>query len=97
MRKLRHRERVKEEIDKMVADGEAFRAEDKKRVEQIEARNELELTIHDIKAKRGFKDAPETSMKVMEEIEAWMEAEPEASTTLLKGKNEQIKRAFYHR
>jgi heat shock 70kDa protein 1/2/6/8 len=88
---------TQEEIDKMVADGEAFRKEDKKRVQCIEARNELEHTIYDIKAKRGYKDAPESSMKIMTDTEAWMEANPEANMVLLNGKTEEIKRAFYHR
>ena len=81
----------------MVADGEAFRKEDKKRVQCIEARNDLEHTIYDIKAKRGYKDAPESSMKIMTDTEAWMEANPEANMVLLNGKTEEIKRAFYHR
>ncbi len=78
-----------EEIDKAVKDAEAHSAEDKKRKEEIEARNNAESLVYNCQ-----KTIDELGDKISSEEKSKAEAEIENVNKALEGKNvEEIKKA----
>ena len=78
-----------EEIDKAVKDAEAHSAEDKKRKEEIEARNNAESLVYNCQ-----KTLEELGDKISSEEKSKAEAEIDSVNKALEGKNvEEIKKA----
>ena len=87
----------KEEVEKAVKDAEAYAAEDKKRREEVETRNEADQAVYQCeKALEEFGDkvdeADKTSVK--ENIEALKEALKGEDTEAIKAKKEELMKAF---
>ena len=88
----------KEDIDKAVKEAEAFAAEDKKRKEEVDARNEADSMVYQIeKSMKEFGDkvTDEDKSKVEPKIEALKEALKGTDTEAIKSAKEELQNAFY--
>lgn len=88
----------KEDIDKAVKDAEAFAAEDKKRKEEVDVRNnadqmifQCEKTLNDAGDKISAEDKASVEPKINELKEALKGTDIEA----IKAKQEELQKAFY--
>ena len=88
----------KEDIDKAVKDAEMFAEEDKKRREEIDARNaadnmvfQCEKTLTDL----GDKVSADEKAKVQSKIDALKEALKGTNTDEIKSKQEDLQKDFY--
>ena len=88
----------KEDIDKAVKEAEAFAAEDKKRKEEVDLRNEADSMVYQIeKSMKDFGDkvTAEDKGKVEPKIEALKEALKGNDIEAVKAKKEELQNAFY--
>lgn len=88
----------KEDIDKAVKEAEAFAAEDKKRKEEVDARNEADSMVYQIeKSMKDFGDkvTDEDKAKVEPKLEALKEALKGTDTEAIKKCKEELQNAFY--
>merc|ERR1719335_161109 len=92
----------KEDIEKMVSDGEKFKAEDEAMANKIQARNGLENycfqmknTLNDEKLKEHFTD---DDKKVIEDTSAeglqWLEGNGDADADAINGKQKELEAKF---
>jgi len=84
---------TQEQIDQMVADAEEFKADDQRRVELIEAKNELDQIVYDVKSRGGFAD--EEALQTLRDVQAWMEDNADASLESVRAKRDEVRRVFY--
>jgi len=84
---------TQEQIDQMVADAEEFKADDQRRVELIEAKNELDQIVYDVKSRGGFAD--EEALQTLRDVQAWMEDNADASLEAVRAKRDEVRRVFY--
>ena len=82
-----------EEIDQMIADAEEFKADDQRKVELIEAKNELDQIVYDAKSRGGFAD--EEALQTLRDVQAWMEDNADASLEAVRAKRDEVRRVFY--
>lgn len=88
----------KEDIDKAVREAEAFAAEDKKRKEDVDARNEADSMVYQIKKSMGeFGDkvSADDKAKVEPKISALEEALKGTDIEAIKKAKEELQTAFY--
>ena len=88
----------KEDIDKAVKEAEAFAAEDKKRKEEVDLRNEADSMVYQIeKSMKDFGDkvTEEDKAKVEPKLEALKEALKGTDIEAVKAKKEELQNAFY--
>ena len=88
----------KEDIDKAVREAEAFAAEDKKRKEDVDARNEADSMVYQIKKSMGeFGDkvSADDKDKVEPKITALEEALKGTDIEAIKKAKEELQTAFY--
>ena len=88
----------KEDIDKAVKEAEAFAAEDKKRKEDVDARNEADSMVYQVeKSMKDFGDkvTEDDKSKVEPKIEALKEALKGTDIEAIKAKKEELQNAFY--
>ena len=92
----------KEDIEKMVADAEKFKAEDDKQKERIAAKNGLESycfnmksTIEDEKLKDKIaENDKKTIMDKCNEVIAWLDANQTAEEDEYKDKQKEVRKKF---
>ena len=88
----------KEDIDKAVKEAEAYAAEDKKRKEDVDARNEADSMVYQIKKSMtdfGDKVSAEDKEKVEPKITALEEALKGTDIEAIKKAKEELQTAFY--
>ena len=88
----------KEDIDKAVREAEAYAAEDKKRKEDVDARNEADSMVYQIKKSMndfGDKVSADDKAKVEPKITALEEALKGTDTEAVKKAKEELQTAFY--
>ncbi len=88
----------KDDIDKAVKEAEAFAAEDKKRKEEVDARNEADSMVYQIeKSMKDFGDkvTDEDKSKVEPKLEALKEALKGTDVEAIKKAKEELQNAFY--
>ena len=88
----------KDDIDKAVKEAEAFAAEDKKRKEDVDARNEADSMVYQVeKSMKEFGDkvTDDDKSKVEPKIEALKEALKGTDIEAIKAKKEELQNAFY--
>ena len=88
----------KEDIDKAVREAEAYAAEDKKRKEDVDARNEADSMVYQIKKSMndfGDKVSVDDKAKVEPKITALEEALKGTDTEAVKKAKEELQTAFY--
>ena len=88
----------KEDIDKAVKEAEAFAAEDKKRKEDVDARNEADSMVYQIKKSMtdfGDKVSADDKAKVEPKITALEEALKGTDIEAIKKAKEELQTAFY--
>ena len=88
----------KEDIDKAVREAEAYAAEDKKRKEDVDARNEADSMVYQIKKSMndfGDKVSADDKAKVEPKITALEEALKGTDTEDVKKAKEELQTAFY--
>ncbi len=88
----------KDDIDKAVKEAEAFAAEDKKRKEEVDARNEADQMVYQIeKSMKDFGDkvTADDKAKVEPKLEALKEALKGTDIEDIKAKKEELQNAFY--
>ena len=88
----------KEDIDKAVREAEAYAAEDKKRKEDVDARNEADSMVYQIKKSMndfGDKVSADDKAKVEPKITALEEALKSTDTEAVKKAKEELQTAFY--
>ncbi len=88
----------KEDIDKAVREAEAYAAEDKKRKEDVDARNEADSMVYQIKKSMndfGDKVSEDDKAKVEPKITALEEALKGTDTEAVKKAKEELQTAFY--
>ena len=88
----------KEDIDKAVKEAEAFAAEDKKRKEEVDTRNEADSMVYQIeKSMKDFGDKvnDEDKSKVEPKLEALKEALKGTDIEAIKRAKEELQNAFY--
>lgn len=88
----------KEDIDKAVKEAEAFAAEDKKRKEDVDARNEADSMVYNIEKSMGeFGDkvTEDDKAKVQPKLDALKEALKGTDIEDIKAKKEELQKAFY--
>lgn len=88
----------KEDIDKAVKEAEAFAAEDKKRKEEVDARNEADSMVYNIEKSMndfGDKVTEDDKAKVQPKIDALKEALKGTDIEDIKAKKEELQKAFY--
>ncbi|MCH5204880.1 MAG: molecular chaperone DnaK [Oscillospiraceae bacterium] len=88
----------KEDIDKAVKEAEAYAAEDKKRKEDVDARNEADSMVYQIKKSMtdfGDKVSSEDKEKVEPKITALEEALKGTDIEAIKKAKEELQTAFY--
>lgn len=88
----------KEDIDKAVKEAEAFAAEDKKRKEEVDIRNEADSMVYQIeKSMKDFGDkvTDDDKSKVEPKLEALKEALKGTDTEAIKKAKEELQNAFY--
>lgn len=88
----------KDDIDKAVKEAEAFAAEDKKRKEEVDARNEADSMVYQIeKSMKDFGDkvTDEDRSKVEPKLEALKEALKGTDIEAIKKAKEELQNAFY--
>ena len=88
----------KEDIDKAVREAEAYAAEDKKRKEDVDARNEADSMVYQIKKSMtefGDKVSADDKAKVEPKISALEEALKGTDIEAIKKAKEELQTAFY--
>jgi len=88
----------KEDIDKAVKEAEAFAAEDKKRKEEVDLRNEADQMVYQIeKSMKDFGDkvTEDDKSKVEPKLEALKEALKGSDIEAVKTAKEELQNAFY--
>ncbi len=88
----------KDDIDKAVKEAEAFAAEDKKRKEDVDARNEADSMVYQIKKSMtdfGDKVSADDKAKVEPKITALEEALKGTDIEAIKKAKEELQTAFY--
>lgn len=88
----------KDDIDKAVKEAEAFAAEDKKRKEEVDTRNEADSMVYQIeKSMKDFGDkvTEEDKSKVEPKLEALKEALKGTDIEAIKKAKEELQNAFY--
>ncbi len=88
----------KDDIDKAVKEAEAFAAEDKKRKEEVDLRNEADQMVYQIeKSMKDFGDkvTDDDKSKVEPKLEALKEALKGTDIEDIKAKKEELQNAFY--
>ena len=88
----------KEDIDKAVREAEAYAAEDKKRKEDVDARNEADSMVYQIKKSMnefGDKVSADDKAKVEPKITALEEALKGTDVEAIKKAKEELQTAFY--
>ena len=88
----------KDDIDKGVKEAEAFAAEDKKRKEEVDTRNEADSMVYQIeKSMKDFGDKvnDEDKSKVEPKLEALKEALKGTDIEAIKRAKEELQNAFY--
>ncbi len=88
----------KDDIDKAVKEAEAFAAEDKKRKEEVDTRNEADSMVYQIeKSMKDFGDKvnDEDKSKVEPKLEALKEALKGTDIEAIKRAKEELQNAFY--
>ena len=88
----------KEDIDKAVREAEAYAAEDKKRKEDVDARNEADSMVYQIKKSMtefGDKVSADDKAKVEPKITALEEALKGTDIETIKKAKEELQTAFY--
>ncbi len=88
----------KEDIDKAVRDAEAFAAEDKKRKEEVDTRNNAEQMAFQMEktlGEMGDKISPEEKSDIEQKIAAVREALKGSDTAAIKAKSDELQQAFY--
>lgn len=88
----------KEDIDKAVREAEAYAAEDKKRKEDVDARNEADSMVYQIKKSMtdfGDKVSEDDKAKVEPKITALEEALKGTDIEAVKKAKEELQNAFY--
>ena len=88
----------KDDIDKAVKEAEAFAAEDKKRKEEVDTRNEADSMVYQIeKSMKDFGDkvTDEDKSKVEPKMEALKEALKGTDIEAIKRAKEELQNAFY--
>jgi len=88
----------KEDIDKAVREAEAYAAEDKKRKEDVDARNEADSMVYQIKKSMtefGDKVSADDKAKVEPKISALEEALKGTDIEAVKKAKEELQTAFY--
>lgn len=88
----------KDDIDKAVKEAEAFAAEDKKRKEEVDARNEADSMVYQIeKSMKDFGDkvTDEDKSKVEPKLEALKKALKGTDIEAIKKAKEELQNAFY--
>ncbi len=88
----------KDDIDKAVKEAEAFAAEDKKRKEEVDTRNEADSMVYQIeKSMKDFGDkvTDEDKSKVEPKLEALKEALKGTDIEAIKRAKEELQNAFY--
>jgi len=89
---------TKEQIERMVADAEKFREEDKKQADRIAAKNKLEQyayglknTITDEKTKDKLSESDKSTLEnAINETTKWVETNENASTEEFEAKNKEL-------
>jgi L1 cell adhesion molecule like protein len=86
----------REEVERLVAESEKYAEEDKKVMERVEAKNDLESylynarnSLNDDKVKEKLGDDCTTALKTVDEGLAWLGDNQEATTEDLKGKKKE--------
>lgn len=88
----------KEDIEKAVRDAEAYAAEDKKRKEEVDARNEADSMVYQIEKSMnefGDKVSQEDKDKVQPKLDALKEALKGTDIEAIKKAKEELQTAFY--
>ena len=88
----------KDDIDKAVKEAEAFAAEDKKRKEEVDARNEADSMVYNIEKSMGeFGDkvTEDDKAKVQPKLDALKEALKGTDIEDIKAKKDELQKAFY--
>lgn len=88
----------KEDIDKAVREAEAYAAEDKKRKEEVDARNEADSMVYQIEKSMnefGDKVSQEDKDKVQPKLDALKEALKGTDIEAIKKAKEELQTAFY--
>ncbi|MBD5111168.1 MAG: molecular chaperone DnaK [Ruminococcaceae bacterium] len=88
----------KEDIDKAVREAEAYAAEDKKRKEEVDARNEADSMVYQIEKSMnefGDKVTQEDKDKVQPKLDALKEALKGTDIEAIKKAKEELQNAFY--
>ncbi len=88
----------KDDIEKAVKEAEAFAAEDKKRKEEVDARNEADQMVYQIeKSMKDFGDkvTEDDKSKVEPKLEALKEALKGTDIEDIKAKKDELQNAFY--
>ncbi|MGN0649223.1 MAG: molecular chaperone DnaK [Oscillospiraceae bacterium] len=88
----------KEDIDKAVKEAEAFAAEDKKRKEEVDARNEADSMVYQIEKSMndfGDKVTEDDKAKVQPKIDALKEALKGTDIEAIKKAKDELQNAFY--
>ena len=88
----------KDDIEKAVKDAEKYAEEDKKRREEIEARNAADQSIYQSEktiADLGDKLSSEDKSNLQSKIDALKEAQKGSSVEEIKAKQEELTKAFY--
>ena len=88
----------KDDIDKAVKEAEAFAAEDKKRKEDVDARNEADSMVYNIEKSMGeFGDkvTEDDKAKVQPKLDALKEALKGTDIEDIKAKKDELQKAFY--
>ncbi len=88
----------KEDIDKAVKEAEAFAAEDKKRKEEVDTRNEADSMAYNIEKSMnefGDKVTEDDKAKVQPKLDALKEALKGTDIEDIKAKKDELQKAFY--
>ena len=88
----------KEDIDKAVKEAEAFAAEDKKRKEEVDTRNEADSMVYQIEKSMndfGDKVTEDDKAKVQPKIDALKEALKGTDIEAIKKAKDELQNAFY--
>ncbi len=88
----------KDDIDKAVKEAEAFAAEDKKRKEEVDLRNEADQMVYQIeKSMKDFGDkvTEDDKAKVQPKLDALKEALKGTDIEAIKAAKEELQNAFY--
>ncbi|MDE6732560.1 MAG: molecular chaperone DnaK [Oscillospiraceae bacterium] len=88
----------KEDIDKAVKEAEAYAAEDKKRKEDVDARNEADSMVYNIEKSLndfGDKVTEDDKAKVQPKLDALKEALKGTDIEDIKAKKDELQKAFY--